>query len=157
VAKTVDVAIPTPEVKETSLALPSAFMQLETFLAGLPGEERADFAYRYNSDGSVRETVVYFYGEDRRAGGARPDDALRREAVYLGKADAARLFAARKLYDIFYVGPLGHERRDRRVEYRAEDGAGRTVVFYYEGDLRAAAAPSGAAVRRQVVFDGIVS
>lgn len=151
------VALAAPDVKVASVALLPAFMETETFLAGLPGEERSDFSYRYNSDGSVRETVVYFYAEDRRASGARADDPLRREAVYLGKADAARLFTARKLSDTFYVGTLGHERRDRRVEYRAEDGGARTTIFYYDGDVRGADAPSGAAVRRQVTFDGAIA
>jgi sulfite reductase (ferredoxin) len=150
----VGVALPVPEVK--SVPLPATFMESETLLAGLPGEERADFTYRYNSDGSVRETVVFFYGEDRRGSGARPDDPLRREAVYQGKADAHRLFTARKLSDTFYVGALGHERRDRRVEHR-DEGSSRTVIFFYEGDTRAADAPSGAAVRRTAVFEGAVS
>src|SRR5262249_26042495 len=39
----------------------------ETFYAGPPGEELPDYTYRYNSDGSVRETIIYYYGEDQRA------------------------------------------------------------------------------------------
>jgi sulfite reductase (ferredoxin) len=146
-----------PEAKAIRVGLPNPFMERETFLAGPPGEERADFTYFYNTDGSVRETLVYYYGEDRRAAGARPDDAIRREAAYAGKADANRLFAARKRCDTFYVGALGHERRDRRVEYRAEDGAPRTVIFFYENDTRAADAPSGAPIKRQAMFDGAVN
>jgi sulfite reductase (ferredoxin) len=129
----------------------------ETFLAGEPGEERPDYVYCFNSDGSVRETVVYFYGNDLRAEAATASDPLRREAVYRGRVDAFRLHAASKLSDTYSVGPAGHERRDRRVEYQADGQAARTVLFYYAGEVRAEEAPSGAAVRRQVVLglDGL--
>jgi hypothetical protein len=151
----VEVSLPPPGVTSVP-GLQAALLDRETFLAGRPGEEREDFTHRYNTDGSVRETIVYFYGDDQRAAGARGDDPLRREAVYQGKADATRLHTTRKLCDTFFVGAFGHERRDRRVDYGAADSV-RTVVFYYEGGLRAADAPSGAAVRRQKVFDGSVS
>jgi hypothetical protein len=128
----------------------------ETFLAGPAGEERPDYAYRFNSDGSVRETVVYFYGDDLRAAHGSGFDPLRREAVYLGRVDVSRLYAARKLSDTVYVGEFGHERRDVRRDYRPDESVAQTVIFYYEGDRRAADAPSGAAVRRQAGFDGIV-
>jgi sulfite reductase (ferredoxin) len=126
----------------------------ETFYAGHPGEELRDFACRYNSDGSVRETVVYFYGDDQRAGTADPGDPLRREAVYQGRVDTQRLYAARKVSDTHYVGAVGHETRDFRVEYLPDGRVAQTVVFHYEGDARAAAAPSGAALRRQVAYAG---
>jgi sulfite reductase (ferredoxin) len=131
--------------------------QEEVLLAGLPGEERRNAAFRYNSDGSVRTTAVYFYGDDLRAAQAQPGDALTREAVYQGKADPARLYAARKLSDTYYVGPRGHERRDLCVEYHPDGNVARTVIFHYDGDARAAAAPSGSAVRRQVAYDGRLS
>jgi sulfite reductase (ferredoxin) len=126
----------------------------ETFLAGPAGEERANFCYRFNSDGSVRETVVYFYGDDLRAAQASGFDPLRREAVYQGRVDANRLFAARKLSDTLYVGDQDHERRDRRREYKPDGSVAQTIVFYYEGDRRAADAPSGTAVRRQEAWTG---
>jgi sulfite reductase (ferredoxin) len=132
-------------------------MQEEIVLAGPPGEELRDCAFRYNSDGSVRETVVYFYGDDRRASGAGRGDPLRREAVYLGRVDVTRLYAARKLSDTYYVGDVGHERRDRRIEYHADGRVARTVLFFYDGDRRAADAPSGAALRRQAAYDGKVT
>jgi sulfite reductase (ferredoxin) len=121
----------------------------DTFLAGSAGEELRDYSYRYNSDGSVRETIIYFYGDDLRATQATGFDPLRREAVYQGRVDTNRLFAARKLCDTFYVGDTSHERRDLRREYRADGSVAQLVVFYYDGDERAADAPSGAAVRRQ--------
>ena len=105
-------------------------MATETFCAGQPGEELRDYAYRYNSDGSVRETVVYFYGADQRAAAAAAGDPLRREAVYQGRADPLRLYAARKLSDTYYVGDAGHERRDCRVEYLPDGGVAQTVVFH---------------------------
>ncbi|HMF12042.1 MAG TPA: NADPH-dependent assimilatory sulfite reductase hemoprotein subunit, partial [Gemmataceae bacterium] len=101
---------PEPEPKP---AVPPA-KRSETFLVGPAGEEREDFSYRLNSDGSVRETVVYFYGDDLRASQASGFDPLRREAVYAGRVDASRLFAARKLSDMLFVGDAGHERRDLR-------------------------------------------
>src|SRR5207244_1909998 len=113
-------------------------IELETFLLGPAREELPDYRYVYNSDGSVRATVVYFYGSDQRAGSAGAGDALQREAAYLGRADAYNLHAARKLSDTYYVGPPGHERRDRRVEYHPDGRAARTVVFTYDGDVRAA-------------------
>src|SRR5262249_34086422 len=100
----------------------------ETFLAGPVGAERGGFMYRCKSDGSVRETVVYFYGDDLRAAQASGFDPLRREAVYQGRADASRLHAARKLSDTLYVGDLGHERRDQRREYRGDGEVSQTVV-----------------------------
>ncbi|HEX5269524.1 MAG TPA: NADPH-dependent assimilatory sulfite reductase hemoprotein subunit [Gemmataceae bacterium] len=126
----------------------------ETVYAGHPGEELRDFTCRYNTDGSVRETVVYFYGEDRRAASASPGDPLRREAVYVGRVDPLRLYAARKLSDTHYVGDAGHETRDLRVEYLPDGGVAQTVVFHYDGDARAADVPSGAALRRQVTYAG---
>jgi sulfite reductase (ferredoxin) len=151
----VTVTLPAPAVQPAPVArAPLPPMQSETFLAGQPGEELPDYRYRYNSDGSVRETVVYFYGDDVRAAGARPGDPLRREAVYQDRADAGRLHAARKLSDTYYVGPAGHERRDRRVEYGPDSRVTQTVVFYYNGDARASEAPSGSPLRRQVAYQG---
>jgi hypothetical protein len=128
----------------------------ETFLAGPAGEERADFTHRFNSDGSVRETVVYFYGDDLRAAQANGFDPLRREAVYQGRADAGRLHAARKLSDTIYVGELDHELRDLRREYRPDGSVSQTILFFYEGNRRAADAPSGTPMRRQEAFDGTI-
>jgi hypothetical protein len=126
----------------------------ETFYAGHPGEELRDYTCRYNTDGSVRETVVYFYGGDQRAATASPGDPLRREAVYMGRVDPHRLYAARKLNDTHYVGDAGHETRDYRVEYLPDGQVAQTVVFHYDGDARASAAPSGAPLRRQVAYAG---
>jgi sulfite reductase (ferredoxin) len=126
----------------------------ETFYAGQPGEELRDYTLRYNSDGGVRETIIYFYGDDLRAESASPGDPLRREAVYQGRVDPLRLYAARKLSDTHYVGEAGHETRDYRVEYLPDGRAAQTVVFHYDGDARAADAPSGAALRRQVAYAG---
>jgi hypothetical protein len=133
---------------------PAPARQSETVLAGRPGEELPDYTVRFNSDGSVRETVVYYYGPDLRAAAAGPGDPLRREAVYAGPVEVLRLHAARKLSDTHYVGPPGHERRDRRLEYLPDGSVARTVLFVYEGEQRAAEAPSGAALRRQVAYDG---
>jgi sulfite reductase (ferredoxin) len=129
-------------------------MAAETFCAGQPGDEMRDYTYRFNSDGSVRETVVYFYGDDRRASSGAPGDPLRREAAYQGRVDPARLHAARKLSDTYHVGDAGHERRDYRLEYLPDGRVAQTVVFHYEGDARAADAPSGAAMRRQAAYAG---
>jgi hypothetical protein len=126
----------------------------EAFLAGLPGEELRDYTLRFNSDGSVRETVIYFYGDDQRAASAAGSEPLRREAVYQGKVDVLRLHTARKLSDTYYVGETGHERRDRRREYRMDGQIAQTVIFYYEGDRRAADAPSGVPLRRQEAYEG---
>ena len=154
-------ALAQPEVQPVAVTLPPPavtapmpLMHSETFLAGPPGEELPDYRYLYNSDGSVRETVVSFYAEDARAAGARMGDALRREAAYHGRADAARLHAARKLSDTYYVGPAGHERRDRRLEYCPDGRVARTVLFYYNNDARASEAPSGSPLRRQVAYEG---
>jgi sulfite reductase (ferredoxin) len=152
-----------PETQVSPLTSPAptavrapAVCREEVLLAGTAGEELRDCTFSYNSDGSVRETVVYFYGDDRRADAAHRGDPLRRGATYFGRVDVQRLYAARKLSDTHHVGSAGHERRDRRVEYHADGTVARTVLFYYDGDLRAAEAPSGAAVRRQVAFDGAV-
>jgi sulfite reductase (ferredoxin) len=156
-----------PEAKPLPLELPApatvpatrlpALKRSETFLCGRAGEELPDYTIRYNSDGSVRETVVYFYEDDQRAAAAHAGRALRREAVYAGRVDPQRLHAARKLSDTWFVGPEGHERRDYRREYQPDGTVTQTVVFYYTGDARATEVPSGSAVRRQVVFAGTVS
>src|SRR5262249_42113134 len=133
-------ALAPPETRAVPLALAppevtapaGAPKREEVFLAGLPGEELRDYAYRYYSGARARETAVSFRGPDLRAFGAPPANPLRREAVYLGRVDARRLFAARKLSDTHHVGPAGHERRDRRVEYFPDGSAARTVVFVYE-------------------------
>jgi sulfite reductase (ferredoxin) len=145
----VPVTLPAPEVARAAAPL----LQEEVHLCGAPGEELRDCAVRYNTDGSVRETVVYYYGDDHRAASAHRGDPLRREAVYLGRTDVLRLYAARKLSDTFYVGSPGHERRDRRVELQADGSVARTVQFLYEGDRRASDAPSGAALRRLMAYE----
>ncbi len=156
-AKPIQLALAAPVTLPTAFPPATPLKRSETFLAGAPGEELPDYAFRYHSDGSVRETVVYFYGDDLRAGSARPGQPLQREAVYLGRVDSMRLFAARKLSDTFYVGPTGHERRDFRVEYHPDGLVAQTVIFYYEGDARAKDVPSGAVLRRQVVYEGAVT
>src|SRR5207244_10769447 len=97
---------------------------------------------------------IYFHGDDRRACDAKPGDALHRVAVYAGSVDSLRLHRARKLSDTYYVGPADHERRDRRVEYQRNDRIARTILFYYDGDVRAAACASGARLHREVCFSG---
>jgi dissimilatory sulfite reductase (desulfoviridin) alpha/beta subunit len=139
-----------PETRPVPIPPPAKLS--ETFYAGQPREERADFTRRYASDGSVRDTVLYFYEEDSRAAGATPGAALRREAVYAGQVDPYRLHGARKLSDTFLVGPAGQELRDRRVDYI--DGRPASIThYYYEGDRRASEAPSNAPLHRQVVED----
>jgi sulfite reductase (ferredoxin) len=149
---TLPLAEPAVALAATGIGAPQ--VSAETFLAGHPGEERPDYAFRYNSDGGVRETVVSYYGDDLRAAAAGPGDPLRREAVYLGRVDPGRLHAARKLSDTYFVGPPGHERRDYRVDYLPDGRPAQTVVFHYANGARAADAPSGSAVRRQVAYDG---
>jgi sulfite reductase (ferredoxin) len=144
----------TPEPVSPQAPITPPRKRTESFFAGQPGEELRDYSYRYNSDGSVRETVVYFYGADQRAASASPGDPLRREAVYQGKVDVRRLFAERKLSDTLYVGDAGHELRDLRRDYHADGRVEQTIVFYYEGDVRAAEAPSGAPLRRQEAYEG---
>ncbi len=152
-ARLVPLALAEPAVTAAPAPAPPA-KQKETFLAGPSGEERPDYTLTFNSDGSVRATVIYFYGDDLRAAGSHRGDPLRRKAVYKGKADPQRLFSARKLSDTIYVGPVGHERRDLRIDYYPDGRPAQTVVFYYDGDARAADAPSGAGLRRQVAFEG---
>ena len=125
----------------------------EHFLAGLAGEERTDYLYRYNDDGSVRETAVYFYGDDCRAAAAQTGQPLRRLASYHGRVDPYRLHNARKLSETYYVGSLGHERKDMQVDYYADGRVEQTIHFYYDGDVRASDAPSGAAVSRAVAYE----
>ena len=128
--------------------------QIERFLAGGCGDELLDYEFRFDTSGQARQTVVYFYGDDLRAGQTHRGLAVCRKAVYHGQVDPARLHAARKLSDILYIGPAGHERRDYRLDYHANGIVARTVVYLYEDDTRAAEAPSGAARRRQIVYAG---
>jgi sulfite reductase (ferredoxin) len=150
----VQLTLAPPDTLPVPVAAPGSAKCEETILAGTVGEELPDCTFRFHSDGAVRETIVYFYGDDRRAAGARLGDPLRRQAVYQGKVNSVRLFAARKLSDTYFVGPAGEERPDRRVEYYPDGQIARTVTFYYEGDQRAADAPPGAALRRQIESAG---
>lgn len=150
------VAVPVPEVTAAAVEAALPPRRSETVLAGRAGEERPDYTLHFHSDGSVRETVVYFYSGDRRASEALPGDALVREAAYPGRVDPYRLHAARKLSDLHYIGPTGWERRDRRVEYHPNGQVARTVIYHYEGDARAVDAPTGAALRREVTYEGPV-
>ncbi|GIW83005.1 MAG: hypothetical protein KatS3mg105_4812 [Gemmatales bacterium] len=147
--QTVPLELPVPQVESGSLI---ACKETETFFVGPKGEERRDFAYRYNDDDSVRETIVYFYEEDRRAAEATADHALRREAIYAGRVNPLRLHAARKLRDLYYVGPAGHERIDRCILYRADGQPAQTIVYLYDGDRGAADVSSGSPVRRQIAI-----
>jgi len=151
-------AEPQPKVETARklLPLPQTLPRTETFYVGPRGEEIADYAFRYDSDGSVRETVVFYYGEDARAASAHPGEPLRREAVYQGQANPCRLHAARKLSDTFYVGAPRQELRDRRVDYYPDGRPAQTIVSYYYDDARAAQAPTGAVLRRQASFEGQV-
>src|SRR5262249_58176225 len=119
---------PEPEPKP---AVPPA-KRSETFLVGPAGEEREDFSYRLNSDGSVRETVVYFYGDDLRASQASGFDPLRREAVYQGRVDTSRLYAARKMSDTLYIGEAGQQRRRVRREEPTRGNPARAVRLHHE-------------------------
>lgn len=127
----------------------------ETFYVGQPGEEIRDYSYRYHTDGSVADTIIYFYGEGRRAAVSHAATPLRREAVYLGRVEPNRLHAARKRSDTWYVGEPGRERPDRTVEYNADGQPLQTLVYFYEGDLRAKDAPSSVPLRRQVLHAGV--
>ena len=129
----------------------------ETYLQGPSGSELPDYRFVCNSDGSVRFTVISFYGSDLRAKDAHAGDALRREAAYAGQVDAYNVHAARKVNDTYYVGPPGHEMRDRTVEYHPDGRVARTIVYFYEGDVRASDAASGTPLRREVAYDGLTS
>jgi hypothetical protein len=145
---------PEPVGKQCEPGKTDALKRTERFLVGAVGEERTDYAFRYNSDGSVRETAIYFYGEDQRAAAAHTDLPLRRKAIYQGRVDPFRLHTARKLRDTRYVGLPGNEQKDFQVEYHADGTVAQSIVFYYDGDVRAGDAPSGAALRRAVAYEG---
>src|SRR5262249_42869165 len=134
---------PEPVGKQHGSVDQQALKRSERFLVGSTGEERIDYAFRYNSDGSVRETTVYYYGDDERAGTAHTGQPLRRKAAYEGRVDPFRLYHARKLSDIRYVGEQGSEQKDFQVDYHSDGTVAQIVVFYYEGDVRASDAPSG--------------
>jgi sulfite reductase (ferredoxin) len=146
-----------PVVLPKSVVDPAGLKRSEHFLSGPCGEELRDYSFRYGSAGQVVATVVYFYGEDLRAGAAHAGLPLRRKAVYHGQVDPQRLHAARKLFDTHYVGPAGHERADYRVHYHADGQVARTVVYFYANAERAEQAPSRSAVRRQVAYEGKLS
>jgi sulfite reductase (ferredoxin) len=156
VVKDIPVKLVEPLITPTSVADVTGQKRSEDFLAGPSGEEMIDYTLHYAGDDRVRDTVVYFYGEDQRASAAHPGLPLRRKAVYQGLVDPVRLHAARKLSDTHYTGPAGYEQRDYRLDYHHDGSVAQTVIFFYEGDVRATAAPSRAALRRQAVFVGRV-
>jgi sulfite reductase (ferredoxin) len=130
-----------------------ALKRSERFLVGPAGDERTDYEYRYHSDGSVRETAVYFYGDDGRAGTAHTGDPLRRKATYHGRVDPFRLYNAQKLYDTYYVGSPGNELRDFQISYHSDGRVAQVIVFYYDGNVRASEASSSAGVCRAVAYE----
>jgi len=132
-----------------------ALKRSERFLVGPPGEERTDYAYCYSNDGSVRETAVYFYGDDSRAAAAQTGQPLHRKAVYQGRVDPFRLHNARKLSDIHYVGSAGNEQQDFQIDYHTDGRMAQAVIFYYDGEVRASEAPSGSAVRHAIAYEGL--
>jgi len=132
----------------------AALRQGERFLGGHAGEERVDYVFRYNSDGSIRPTAVYYYGADCRAAAAGSGQPLRRQALYQGRVDPKRLYNARKLSDTHYVGSSGNEQKDIQFDYNADGSVAQSVVFFYDGDARANEASSGSAVRRTMVYEG---
>jgi sulfite reductase (ferredoxin) len=145
-----------PVSKALSTASPAGAPLSETFYAGHPGQELADYTYRCGSDGSVRETVVSYYGNDLRAAEAHPGIPLRREAVYQGQVNPYRLHAARKLHDIYYVGDPGRELPDYRIDYYPDGEPAQTVIYFYDGDVRAGRAAFGAALSRKAIYPGKV-
>ncbi len=157
---TADIASGQTVAEPTVALVPVADVKLrrrrETYLQGPVGAELSDYRFVCNSDGSVRLTVISFYGSDLRARDAHFGDPLWREAAYAGQVDAYNVHAARKVSDTFFVGQPGHEMRDRTVEYHPDGRAARTVVYFYDGDLRASDAASGSPLRREVVYDGSI-
>jgi sulfite reductase (ferredoxin) len=153
----VPLAIAEPQVMTKTLETALPCQESETFFQGGLGEERRDYSYCYAGDGSVRTTLVYFYGSDERAASAQKRDPLRRKATYQGRVEPQRLYSARKLSDTLYVGSAGQERRDVRIHYHADGRPARTLVFFYDGDLRAAEAPPGSALKRQAVYSGQIA
>jgi sulfite reductase (ferredoxin) len=145
-----------PERVREAKAVPARepIKRSERFFAGPLGEERTDYAHRYNGDGSVRETAVHFYGDDCRAADAHGGLPLRRKAIYQGRVDPTRLYNARKLRDIYYAGSTGNEQKDSQINYHADGSVAQSVIFYYDSDVRAKEAPSGAVIRHAVTFEG---
>jgi sulfite reductase (ferredoxin) len=154
--RTIPLVLADPAVHQAPTPLPQLLRLRESIRAGSAPDERLDYTLYYHSDGTIRHTVVYFYGPDLRAAAAGRDHPLRRKAVYQGGVDPVRLHAARKLTDTLYVGAAGHERRDVRLTYNREGQVSQTVIYYYLGDARAAEASSSSPVQRQVVYAGTV-
>ena len=55
--------------------------------------------------------------------------------------------------DTHYVRSPGNELKDFQTHYHLDGGAAQAIVFYYDGEVRATDAPSGAAVRRAMVYE----
>ncbi|MFN4260506.1 MAG: hypothetical protein ACK4RK_14525 [Gemmataceae bacterium] len=128
----------------------------ETLFAGPTGEELPDYEIHYHPDGTIRETWVFFYGADQRAGQAHPGVPLRRKAIYRGQVDAYRLHAAHKLQDVYYVGAAGEEIEDYQVTYQDAGTVSETDVFFYEEDRRAFQSRPGQGLRRRATYVGHV-
>ncbi len=132
----------------------ASFKEMEWYFTGEVGEEICDYRLYFNGDGSVRETVVCFYGEGVRAQNAHIGDPLCQESHFVGQVDLSDLSSARKHCDIHYVGAAGHEHKDFSYHYHLDGRVARTFVFFYEGNHRAREIPSLAPIRRQEVYSG---
>jgi sulfite reductase (ferredoxin) len=148
--QSIPLALAPPEVSKASPA--EAAKSREDFFVGERGDELRDYTVAYETDGSVRSTIVYYYGGDRRACEAHRGLPICRKAYYRGRVNPARLHSARKLKDIFYSGPPGRERKDREIRYDADGKLARTMVLYYEGGLQAEKSHSGSPLRRVVTY-----
>ena len=130
--RTESIAVALAEPQVAAVEPKTTSQRNETHWTGPHGEELRDFSVHFDNNGQVRETVVYFYGDDLRAAQARLGEPLCREAVYVGRVDPQRLHAARKRSDTLYVGAATEERADVRREYYGDGTLARTVVSFGE-------------------------
>ena len=126
----------------------------ETHYTGPAGHERADYQFVYAENGTVLQTVVFYYGEHHRAAAAPVQASLTAKATYLGRIDPAAPEGGKKLSVTTFAGDRGGELADSARTYSTDGQVVETEISYYEGDRRAGVAPPGTPLRRRVVYRG---
>ncbi|MDD5040756.1 MAG: hypothetical protein PHY34_06470, partial [Patescibacteria group bacterium] len=139
----------------------TAYIESETYYAGTSGEEKTDYAIKYNSSSEIVTITVYEYQGTSglvRAEQAVPEDALAVTTTYTADSVAAGEYdvdgvlltgedgliaSPAKMSETLYYGAAGEEIANYSKSYRLSDGMVKSIsVFYYGTDSRRADDPA---------------
>ncbi|MGD2278971.1 MAG: VCBS repeat-containing protein, partial [Candidatus Omnitrophota bacterium] len=131
----------------------------------LPGEEVLDFTETY-ARGNIIQTSVYYYGESElRASEANYRDPMKTSVTYWGEADTNNDGqisqdeidnAREKSATYYYIEARlkGEETADYTVRRTTDGTVASTMIYYYEGDKRAADSEATDKMAKNVTYRG---